>query len=56
MPASFSLAGVLVGAVGGFVLATTYDHQNPLQRTAGRVVGALLIAFGAGLFIAGLVR
>jgi hypothetical protein len=56
VPASLSLAGVLVGAVGGFVLATTYDHGNPLQRVAGRIVGGLMIAVGAGLFVAGLVR
>jgi len=48
-----SLAGVLVGGVGGFVVATTYDHRNPIERQAGLIMGVVLMAVGIGLFITG---
>jgi sulfite exporter TauE/SafE len=51
--ATLSLAGVLVGGVGGFVVATTYDHQNPVERKTGLVIGVLLMLAGIGLFTAG---
>jgi sulfite exporter TauE/SafE len=51
--ATLSLAGVLVGAIGGFVVATTYDHKNPIEQKAGLIIGILLIFVGIGLFIAG---
>ena len=53
MGATLSLAGVLVGAIGGFVAATTYDHKNPVEQKAGLIIGVLLMIVGVGLFIAG---
>lgn len=53
MTASLSLAGVLIGAIGGFVLATMSGHRDPIQRIAGCSIGGLLIAIGIGLFFAG---
>jgi hypothetical protein len=51
--ATLSLAGVLVGGIGGFVVATTYDHENSVERKVGVVIGVLLMVVGIGLFIAG---
>jgi hypothetical protein len=51
--ASLSLAGVLVGCVGAFVLATMYDHSDPVQRVVGCVSGPLMVAIGIGLFVLG---
>jgi hypothetical protein len=48
-----SLAGVLVGGIGGFVLATTYDHENPTERPIGLAIGVVLMAIGVGLFTVG---
>jgi len=48
-----SLAGVLVGGIGGFVVATTYDHKNPIEQKTGVALGALLMVVGIGLFAAG---
>jgi MFS superfamily sulfate permease-like transporter len=51
--ASLSLAGVLTGAIGGFVLATMSGHPDRIQRIAGCTLGGVLIAIGIGLFVAG---
>jgi sulfite exporter TauE/SafE len=51
--ASLSLAGVMTGAIGGFVVATTYDHRNPIERKLGIAIGIFLMVVGTGLFIAG---
>jgi hypothetical protein len=48
-----SLAGVLVGGVGGFVVATTYDHKNSIERRVGLAIGVSMMLVGIGLFIAG---
>jgi hypothetical protein len=48
-----SLAGVLVGGVGGFVVATTYDHKNPVERKVGLAMGVAMMLAGIGLFTAG---
>ena len=53
MTASLSLAGVLIGAIGGFVLATMSGHRDRIQRIAGYALGGLLIAIGIGFFFAG---
>jgi hypothetical protein len=51
--ATLSLAGVLVGGIGGFVVATTYDLENSVERKVGVSIGVLLMVVGVGLFIAG---
>jgi hypothetical protein len=51
--ASLSLAGVLIGAIGGFLMATMFGHCDSIQRLAGCALGGLLIAIGIGLFFAG---
>jgi len=51
--ASLSLAGVFIGAIGGFLLATMSGHHDRIQRIAGCTLGGLLIAVGIGLFFAG---
>jgi len=51
--ATVSLAGVLVGGIGGFVAATIYDHKNPVERKVGLAIGASMMLVGIGLFIAG---
>ena len=53
MTASLSLTGVLIGAIGGFVLATMSGHRSSVQRLAGCILGILLTAVGIGLFLAG---
>ena len=51
--ATLSLTGVLVGGIGGFVLATTYDGESRVERKTGLAIGVVLMALGTGLFIAG---
>jgi len=51
--ATLSLVGVLVGGVGGFVVATTYEHTNPVERKAGLTIGGCLMLIGIGLFVVG---
>ena len=51
--ATFSLVGVLVGGIGGFVVATTYDHKNPIEQMVGFAIGVSMMLAGIGLFIAG---
>jgi hypothetical protein len=53
MTASLSLAGVLIGAIGGFVLATMSGHRDRIQRIVGCTLGGVLIAIGVGLLFAG---
>ena len=48
-----SLTGVLLGGVGAFVLATTYDRENPVERKVGLAVGVVLTVLGVVLFTVG---
>lgn len=48
-----SLAGVLVGGIGGFVVATMYDRESPLEQKVGVGVGVALMVLGVAMFIAG---
>ena len=53
MGPTLSLVGVLVVSLGAFVVATTYDHQNPIEQMVGFAIGVTMMLVGIGLFITG---